>query len=194
MFGRFPLSPLSAAVVLGLTLALPAGVHAQASAPAGTAAQPQNAPTKAQKAPAKTENGPTKAQQSQAKAPRKNPPQAPKAEPVIAAASPEQLTAAERVFTGSSQCEFNQSISVEPSTTHTGYVDVRQGKRTWLMKPVLSATGAVRLEDVRQEALMIQIGTKSMLLNQKTGQRLVDDCRHPRQMDMAAPGSSGMLR
>ena len=180
MFGRFPLPPFSAAVVLGLMLALPVGAHAQASTPAGTAAQTQKAPPKAQ--------------QNQAKAPRKNPQQAAKAEPEIAAASPEQLTAAERVFTGSSQCEFNQSISVEPSPRHTGYIDVRQGKRTWLMKPVLSATGAVRLEDVRQEALMIQIGTKSMLLNQKTGQRLVDDCRHPRQMEMAAPGSSGMLR
>ena len=184
MFGSFSLSPLSAAVALGLTLALPIGAHAQSSTPASPGAQTQKAPTKAQ--------------QKQTKAPRKNQQQAAKAAPVpepeIVAAGPEQLTAAERVFTGSSQCEFNQSISVEPSTKHNGYVDVRQGKRSWLMKPVLSATGAIRLEDVRNEALMIQIGTKSMLLNQKTGQRLVDDCRHPRQMEVATPGSGDMLR
>ena len=36
------------------------------------------------------------------------------------------------------------------------------------MKPVLSSTGAIRLEDVRGETLMVQIASKSMLLNVKT--------------------------
>lgn len=190
MFGRIPLppvTPLSAALVLGLMLTLPFGAAAQSgAAPAASGAQTAQ--------PAKTE--PTKAQQNRAANNQRKNQQAAKAvpEPVIDTAGADQLAAAEKVFTGSSQCEFNQSISVEPSDKHNGYVDVRQGKRSWLMKPVLSATGAVRLEDVRNEALMIQIGTKSMLLNQKTGQRLVDDCRHPRQIEMAAPASTGMLR
>ncbi len=185
MFGRIPLPPLATALVLGLTLALPFGASAQtATTPAASG------PSDAQKAQ------PTKAQQNRSTAAQRKAQQAAKAapEPVIDTAGADQLAAAEQVFTGSSQCEFNQTISVEPSDKHSGYVDVRQGKRSWLMKPVLSATGAVRLEDVRNEALMIQIGTKSMLLNQKTGQRLVDDCRHPRQIEMAAPASTGMLR
>ncbi len=179
MIGRIALSPLAAALALGISLAAPASVLAQSGNAAAPAATTQKAEKKAQN---QAQN--RKSQQARKAAP----------EPVIDAAGPEQLAAAEQVYTGPSQCEFNQSISVEPSPQHAGYVDVRQGKRSWLMKPVLSATGALRLEDVRKEALMIQIGTKSMLLNQKTGQRLVDDCRHPRQLETAAPPSANMLR
>ena len=53
------------------------------------------------------------------------------------------------------------------------------------MKPVISSTGALRLEDVRAETLFIQIRNKSMLMNQKTGQRLVDGCVHPKQQAMS---------
>jgi hypothetical protein len=54
------------------------------------------------------------------------------------------------------------------------------------MKPVLSTTGAVRLEDVKGETLMVQIATKSMLLNVKTARRIVDDCISPRQRELIA--------
>ena len=54
------------------------------------------------------------------------------------------------------------------------------------MKPVLSATGAIRLEDVRGETLMVQIASKSMLLNVKTAQRIVDDCVSPKQRELMA--------
>ena len=56
-----------------------------------------------------------------------------------------------------------------------------KGKQ-WLMKLVFSSTGVLRLEDVRGETLFIQIRNKSMLMNQKSGQRLVDDCIHPSQL------------
>ena len=52
------------------------------------------------------------------------------------------------------------------------------------MKPVLSTTGAVRLEDVKGETLMVQIASKSMLLNVKTRHRLVDACISPRQREL----------
>ena len=52
------------------------------------------------------------------------------------------------------------------------------------MKPVLSSTGAIRLEDVRGETLMVQIAAKSMLLNVKTGHRIVDDCISPKQHEL----------
>ncbi|WP_395141758.1 hypothetical protein [Schlegelella aquatica] len=106
---------------------------------------------------------------------------------VVAQASPEQLAAADMVLLGTSQCEFNQSVDVTRSEKHPGYVDLRHGKRTYLMKPLLSSTGAMRLEDVRGEALYIQIANKSMLLNTRTGQRMVDECVHERQR--AASGS-----
>ena len=54
------------------------------------------------------------------------------------------------------------------------------------MKPVLSATGAIRLEDVHGETLMVQISSKSMLLNVKTAHRIVDDCISPKQRELIA--------
>ena len=93
-----------------------------------------------------------------------------------AAASPEQLAAAEQVFYGSHECEFNQTAQVDKNPKYAGYVDVKQGKTTYVMKPVLSSTGAVRLEDVRGQTLMVQIASKSMLLDVKAGRRIVDEC------------------
>jgi len=70
------------------------------------------------------------------------------------------------------------------SMQDTFYVDVKDGKSDWLMKPVLSTTGAIRLEDVKGETLMVQISSKSMLLNVKTGHRIVDDCISPKQREL----------
>ncbi|MEO5697176.1 MAG: hypothetical protein ABIQ60_08575 [Burkholderiaceae bacterium] len=98
-------------------------------------------------------------------------------------ASAEQTEASGRVYYGPYACEFNQSITVEPSPKHPSYVALAHGKAAYLMKPVLSSTGAIRLEDVRGETLMVQIANKSMLLNVKTSQRIVDDCINSQQRD-----------
>jgi len=52
------------------------------------------------------------------------------------------------------------------------------------MRPVLSTTGAVLLEDVKGQTLMVQIASKSMLLNVKTRNRIVDACVSPRQREL----------
>jgi hypothetical protein len=126
--------------------------------------------------------------------PKKNPPAAaskargkPAAKPVpppppapLPDASEEQLVAIERAYLGTYDCEFKQSISI---TRHIkqGYLDVLWQKSVFTMKPVLSSTGALRLEDVTGRTLMIQIANKSMLMDTKLGQRLVDECLHPEQ-------------
>ena len=99
-------------------------------------------------------------------------------------APPEQAKAAEMVYYGAYECEFQQTVHIAQSPKHSAYVDVKHGKNDWLMKPVLSSTGAVRLEDVRGETLMVQIASKSMLLNVKTGHRIVDDCISPKQREL----------
>ena len=99
-------------------------------------------------------------------------------------ASPEQIDASERVFYGVYECEFNQTIDITPNIPFPAYVNVKHGKVTYLMKPVLSSTGAIRLEDIRGQTLMVQIASKSMLLHVKTAQRLVDDCVSPKQRDL----------
>ena len=101
-------------------------------------------------------------------------------------AEKDQIDAALQVFYGTYQCEFNQQIDIVASPKYLSYVEVKHGKTDYLMKPVLSSTGAIRLEDVRGETLMVQIASKSMLLNVKTAQRIVDDCVSPKQREMIA--------
>jgi hypothetical protein len=96
---------------------------------------------------------------------KKTPPPAPAL--TIPDAQPEQVKAAELVYYGAYDCEFQQTVNIAQSAKHPSYVDVALGKQSWLMKPVLSSTGAVRLEDVHGETLMVQIASKSMLLNVK---------------------------
>ena len=100
------------------------------------------------------------------------------------------------VYYGKYECEFNQTVDIEQSPKYSAYVTVKHGKGEWLMKPVLSSTGAIRLEDVRGETLMVQIASKSMLLNTMTARRIVDDCISPKQRehDRGRQGGQGGLR
>ena len=107
-----------------------------------------------------------------------------KPEMVIPEAYPEQVKAAEMVYYGKYDCEFNQTVDIEQSPKHASYVVVKHNKGEWLMKPVLSSTGAIRLEDVRGETLMVQIASKSMLLNTMTARRIVDECISPKQREL----------
>jgi hypothetical protein len=152
---RFPATRLALAFLAAGAIALPAA--AQTAAPA---AKP------AAKAPVK----------SAAPAPKKP-------EMIIPEAYPEQVKAAEMVYYGKYECEFNQTVDIEQSPKYASYVTVKHNKGEWLMKPVLSSTGAIRLEDVRGETLMVQIATKSMLLNTMTARRIVDDCISPKQRE-----------
>jgi Flp pilus assembly protein TadG len=156
---------LAAALTLGLA-------HGQAAAQAAAPAKP--APANATKpAPAKT----TK------------PAPAKKAAPVAAAlpaASADQLAAAERTHFGNYICELDQSIDVGMNPKTPGYVDVSFKKKTYTMTPIVSSTGAVRLEEVKGGMLLIQIANKSMMMDSKAGQRVVDGCVHEKQRAAAA--------
>lgn len=111
---------------------------------------------------------------------------APPAETPLPAADEAQTEAAARAHQGAYACEFNQTLSVLPNAKNPGYLDVSFKKDTFTMKPVLSATGALRLEDVKGRGLMIQIANKSMLMDTKVGQRMVDECQHEEQRVAAA--------
>ncbi|MEO5771141.1 MAG: hypothetical protein ABIQ29_03640, partial [Burkholderiaceae bacterium] len=94
-----------------------------------------------------------------ARAPLKAPARKPAAPVIVAlpAASAEQLAAADMAHVGDYACEFNQKIMVIATPQNTGYIDVRFNTKTWTMMPVLSSTGALRLEDGKGQMLMIQI-------------------------------------
>ena len=61
-----------------------------------------------------------------------------------------------------------------------------RGVNKFVMHPVESRTGAIRLEDPARGALWLQLGNKSMLMNQKEGKRLADECQSPEQLKFAA--------
>lgn len=107
-------------------------------------------------------------------------PAAPAAKP-LPAADKEQLDAAERTLYGEYACEFDQKIDVGMNPKVPGYVDVKYKNQLFTMKPVMSSTGALRLEDVTGRTLLLQIANKSMLMDTKIGQRMVDNCVHPEQ-------------
>lgn len=105
-----------------------------------------------------------------------------KSDPGLPVAEGEQLAAAAMTHFGGYECEFKQTVQVVMNPRYDGYVDVRYGKQTYTMRPVLSSTGALRLEDVRGQTLMLQIAYKSMLMDVKAGRRIVDECVHEKQL------------
>jgi hypothetical protein len=104
----------------------------------------------------------------------------------LAAASPEQLEAATRVYVGRSDCELGQHVTVTPHPDHAGYFNVTLAGKTWVVKPLVSSTGALRMEDVRGQALYLQIADKSMLMNTALGYRVADNCVHPKHREAMA--------
>jgi hypothetical protein len=100
------------------------------------------------------------------------------------AAEPDQVAAAQQVYYGAYDCDEKQTITVTAHATYPAYIDVKHAKTTYLMKPVASSTGATRLEDLKGEMLLVQIANKSMLMNVKRGQRLVDGCTNAQQREL----------
>lgn len=92
-----------------------------------------------------------------------------------------QLEIADRVLTGSADCEFNQQVSVLPLQGQPGMFSVTHKGQRYRMVPQETATGAVRLEDKAAGVVWLQIPVKSMLMNARAGQRMVDSCLHSEQ-------------
>ena len=116
---------------------------------------------------------------------------------ILPPADSEQLAAAALTIFGDYACEFGKSLHVSRSPKIDGYVDLLFDKQLFTLKPVLSHTGALRLEDVRARLLLVQIDVKSMVMDVKTGRRLVDDCVHEMQSEnrrqlAAAPAGPGL--
>jgi hypothetical protein len=96
-----------------------------------------------------------------------------------------QKVVAEQVHTGRMICELGNSVNVAADTQNPGHFHVQLNKFTYHMSPVVSATGAIRLEDSQAGAMWLQLSNKSMLMNSKLGQRMADECQSPDQMAVA---------
>lgn len=96
----------------------------------------------------------------------------------LALADDDQKHAFTLTHLGEYECEFKRAIRVLAHPKHEGYVDLQFDKRVITARPVLSSTGAIRLEDVTGRYLMVQIAFKSMLMDTRLGQRVADECLH----------------
>jgi Ni/Co efflux regulator RcnB len=95
------------------------------------------------------------------------------------------LAVAQRVHTGKIQCELGADVTITADEKKAGYFTVSTKGARYRMHPVESRTGAIRLEDPKAGAMWLQIANKSMLMNQKQGLRLADECMAPAQVAFA---------
>ena len=161
------------ALIAALALALPFGAMAQTAAPAKPAAKS----TEAKKAPPKRQ-----VTRKAAKAVEEVTPIADETNVVLTDAD---LEVAKRVSTGKAQCELGADVTVTEDEKKPGFFNVTTKGLKYRMHPVESRTGAIRLEDPRAGAMWLQLGNKSMLMNQKAGLRIADECQTPAQIAFA---------
>jgi hypothetical protein len=94
------------------------------------------------------------------------------------------LEIAKKVYVGDLPCELNTKVKITPMKRE-GFFLVTTKNYRFAMHPVESRTGAIRLEDPKRGAMWLQLGNKSMLMSQKLGQRLADECQSPEQITFA---------
>lgn len=99
--------------------------------------------------------------------------------------APQELSIAERVHVGHLPCELGASVQMTADANTPGYFNLQGKGYKYRMKPVTTSTGAIRLEDEKAGAVWLQLANKSMLMDQKNGRRLADECAHPDQVAVA---------
>ena len=102
-----------------------------------------------------------------------------------AALTPAELAIAERVQVGKIPCELGASVTLTADAKNPGYFDMHGKNFDFRMFPVPTSTGAIRLEDQKAGAVWLQLANKSMLMSQKLGIRLADECTTPTQLEVA---------
>jgi len=171
------------ALIAAAALALPLAANAQTASQTNTPAKP------AAKAAAKPTAKPT----TTAAKKRQVTPRAAKAVEEVTpidtstdiTLNEADLAVAQRVYTGKIQCELGADVTITADDKKAGFFNVSTKGARYRMHPVESRTGAIRLEDPKAGAMWLQIANKSMLMNQKQGLRLADECMAPAQLAFA---------
>jgi len=99
--------------------------------------------------------------------------------------SAEHLALAQRVVTGKVPCELGAHVAITAHQSVPGKFVLEHGRQTFHMIPVMTSTGAIRLEDPVGGAVWLQLANKSMLMDQKQGRRLADACMNAEQVLVA---------
>jgi hypothetical protein len=95
--------------------------------------------------------------------------------------TPGELTMADRVLTGVAACEFNQTVRIDRLEGHAGNFKLTYDKKSYIVHPKETTTGAILLRDNDESIIWVQIPKKSMLMNQKEHHRMVDNCQQDEQ-------------
>lgn len=98
----------------------------------------------------------------------------------------DELALASRVYVGSMACDEGGDVVITSDQANPGFFRVSAGERSYFMHPVVSETGAIRLEDIVAKAMWLQLGNKSMLMDQGLGRRVADGCRGAEQASFSA--------
>lgn len=113
----------------------------------------------------------------------------PAAEPAPTPVSIESISAVQQteteVWAGLYLCEHAEKIILRPGAA-SDQVELQWKAQRWQLRRVDSRSGALRLEDPGARMVWIQLGNKSMLLDQRLGKRLLDECQHDIQVETAA--------
>lgn len=99
--------------------------------------------------------------------------------------SADHLALAQRVVTGKVPCELGAHVAITAHHAVPGKFVLEHGRQRFHMVPVVTATGAIRLEDAVGGAVWLQLANKSMLMDQKLGRRLADVCMNADQVLVA---------
>ncbi len=90
-----------------------------------------------------------------------------------------------KVQVGTLPCELGQTVVLEADPAAMGFFNLRMGKLRYRLSPELTTTGAIRLEDKSAGIVWLQLANKSMLMNQKLGRRMADECKSAVQLQVA---------
>jgi hypothetical protein len=188
-----PIRPAPSRVVSAdVTAQLQAAAAAAAAAYAASLAAPAHAAPATGDAPALA--APTTSNSASNAAAAGVLPSATASERTSAAPVPEQAVAppltpelwiAQQIHQGHLPCELGAIVRVEADARQPGFFHVHGKGFRYRMFPVQTSTGALRLEDKKAGAVWLQLANKSMLMDQKRGRRLADECAHPDQLAYA---------
>lgn len=103
-----------------------------------------------------------------------------------AALTLDELAIAQLIHVGPVACELGVTVNVKADVQMPGYFTIESQKFKFRMTPVVTSTGAIRLQDIHAGAVWLQLANKSMLMSQKLGSRLADVCMNPAQIAVAA--------
>lgn len=96
-----------------------------------------------------------------------------------------ELAIAMQVHVGTVPCELGQRVAITADPAAPGHFRLELGKARYRVAPQPTTTGAIRLEDKSAGIVWLQLSNKSMLLDQKQGRRLADECRSAAQERVA---------